>query len=308
MFDQGNYNDQESYPCQCGGNITHSEEYGWLCDACYESPKRKEQMQATEERTKTCPECGKVANNEAEITEHFGWRTINGVKQPQSRCKPCKNGQRKKADDKPKEEQAAPAKPLIDMTEEEITEAVQAADARVEEALAVADKRIAESFGLTPEKTANIVELLWGGRRHEDNSIFSYVLRSHTGIEHIPNFKLQEDFKPRYYEKYGQEEIDEIDEQAVERLKIAEFFYALGDNLIQWCEIDERRRNEIKDQIRAHIAKEKAKEDKKKEKAKKDKAAGKKTKAAPVVCDDCGEELKDGRLGLECPSCEEGDE
>jgi ribosomal protein L37AE/L43A len=34
-FDDGNYNDRESFPCPCGGDVVFFEDTGlWICQEC----------------------------------------------------------------------------------------------------------------------------------------------------------------------------------------------------------------------------------------------------------------------------------
>lgn len=37
-----------------------------------------------------CPKCEKLADGYDEITEVFGWRTVNGKTIPQSHCRKCR--------------------------------------------------------------------------------------------------------------------------------------------------------------------------------------------------------------------------
>ena len=37
-----------------------------------------------------CSECGKVVNTFREAEKQFGWRIINGIKVPQTKCKGCR--------------------------------------------------------------------------------------------------------------------------------------------------------------------------------------------------------------------------
>lgn len=33
-FDDGNYNDVESYPCFCGGQVYEDDNHKWVCSRC----------------------------------------------------------------------------------------------------------------------------------------------------------------------------------------------------------------------------------------------------------------------------------
>ena len=41
--------------------------------------------------TKMCPRCGDAGK----IDVMFGWREIDGIKRPQSYCRPCRSGKKK---------------------------------------------------------------------------------------------------------------------------------------------------------------------------------------------------------------------